>query len=87
MGGLALGIGSGARGDKLVTILIGGLVGGFLGALVYELIGAFAFPMAGTTKPISETGTRAIARLAVAIFAAAGAAWGAGESRPGPSPG
>ena len=70
-----------------MKVILGGLVGGLLGAVVYEMIGAFVFPMDKTTQPISETwGTRLIARLAVAIFAAAGAAWGASESRPRPSP-
>jgi len=82
-GGLALGIGSGARRAHLMKIVLGGLVGGLLGAVVYEMLGAFAFPMAATTKPISETwGTRLIARLSVAILAAVGAAWGVNESRP-----
>jgi len=66
-----------------MKFVLGGLVGGLLGAVVYEMLGAFAFPMAATTKPISETwGTRLIARLSVAILAAVGDAWGVNESRP-----
>ncbi len=82
-GGLAFGIGFGAGRAQLIKIIMGGLVGGLVGTVAYELIGAFAFPMAYTPRPISETwGTRLIARLAVTIFAAAGVARGAAESHP-----
>ena len=82
-GGLALGIGFGVRRAELWKIILGGLVGGLLGAIIYELIGAFVFPMSATTKPISESGvTRLIARLAVSIFSAAGAVLAVSDTEP-----
>lgn len=84
-GGLAFGLGLGVR-RGLPRIVLGGLAGAALGAFVYELIGAVAFPAAQTTQFVSATGpTRLLARLAVTILAAAGVALAAGEpdSRPG----
>jgi outer membrane lipoprotein SlyB len=75
--GAAFGIGLGNRGRAL-RALIGGLLGAIAGVLVYEMVGAFEFPLDGTTDPLSATwGTRLFARLAVTIFASAGAAIGA----------
>jgi hypothetical protein len=69
--------GSGLGGRPL-RALLGGLLGAAAGVLVYELVGAVEFPLDGTSNPISATwGTRLFARLAVTIFASAGAAIGA----------
>jgi hypothetical protein len=78
-GGLAFGLGA-RRG--LPWIVLGGLAGAALGAIVYELIGAVAFPAAQTTQFVSATGpTRLFARLAVTILAAAGVALAASERK------
>ncbi len=74
--GAAFGIGLGGRGRTL-RALLGGLLGATAGALVYEIVGALAFPLDGTSEPVSATWvTRLFARLAVAILASAGAAIG-----------
>jgi hypothetical protein len=73
-GGLALGLGLGGRGN-ILRATIGGLVGGALGTTAYDLIGALAFPMAGTGGALSTAwGARLLAHLCVAIPAALGAA-------------
>jgi len=75
--GAAFGIGLGDRGSALRGLL-GGLLGATAGALVYEMVGALAFPLAGTSDPVSATwATRLFALLAVSIFTSAGAAIGA----------
>jgi hypothetical protein len=75
--GAAFGIGLGGRGRTLHALL-GGLLGATAGVLVYELVGAVAFPLDRTSNPVSATwGTRLFARLAVTILASAGAAIGA----------
>ncbi len=74
---LALGIGLGDRG-RAVRAILGGLLGGIAGVVVYEFVGILAFPLDETTMPISATGgTRLLARLAVAVLASAGAAMNA----------
>ncbi|MDR3618778.1 MAG: hypothetical protein P4L85_05460 [Paludisphaera borealis] len=81
--GLAFGIGLGGRSRVLRSVL-GGLVGGALGAAVYELIGAFAFPLDRTVQPLSISWeSRLLAREAVAVFVAAGAAAAYAEPRRG----
>jgi outer membrane lipoprotein SlyB len=80
--GAAFGIGLGDRGRAL-RALLGGILGAAAGALVYEMVGALAFPLEGTSNPISATwGTRLLARLAVTILISAGAATGALSGRP-----
>jgi hypothetical protein len=75
--GAAFGIGLGDRG-RTFRALLGGLLGATAGVLVYELVGAVAFPLDGTSDPVSATwGTRLFARLAVTIFTSGGAAIGA----------
>jgi hypothetical protein len=75
--GAAFGIGLGGRA-RAIRALLGGLLGATAGVLVYELVGAVAFPLDGTSNPVSATwGTRLFARLAVTIFASGGAAIGA----------
>ena len=74
-GGLAFGIGSGGDRRRIARTTIGGLVGGALAAVAYETIGALAFPLADTPRPLSLTWrSRLLARLLVATLAAAGAA-------------
>ena len=51
-GGLAFGIGLGGR-DRWMKSLLGGLVGAALATVVYELVGAIAFPTDKTELPIS----------------------------------
>jgi hypothetical protein len=72
--GLAFGIGRG--GSKLGALLrgaIGGLIGAVVGTALYEMIGAFGFPMDRTTSPIADTATtRLLARLCVALGTAVG---------------
>jgi hypothetical protein len=75
--GAAFGIGLGGRGRALRAFL-GGLFGAFAGVLVYELVGAYAFPLDATSDPFSATSvTRLFARLSETIFTSAGAAIGA----------
>ncbi|MDR3619868.1 MAG: hypothetical protein P4L85_11010 [Paludisphaera borealis] len=64
--------------------LLGGLLGAVGGVVIYEVVGALAFPLDQTTKPISATaGTRLLGRIMVASLAAAGAAKSAGAARIG----
>jgi hypothetical protein len=71
VGGLAVGIGRG-RWGQIPSLMIGGLVGAVIGAIVYEAIGGTVTPMAGTGDAISMTWpTRLLARLLVAVGAAA----------------
>ena len=73
-GGLAFGIGFGGEKRQIARAAIGGLVGGVLGAAAYEMIGATAFPLADTPRPLSLTwGTRLLARLLVTTLVAVGA--------------
>jgi len=77
VGGAAFGIGLGDR-SRVVRAVIGGLLGAIAGALVYEMVGAIAFPLDKISDPISVTwGTRLFARLAVTTLASAGVAMGA----------
>lgn len=73
--GAAFGYGLGGR--RLVPrALVGGLLGAVAGVLIYEIVGAIAFPLDQTTRPISESaGSRLLARFAVATLTAVGAYW------------
>jgi len=72
-GGLALGLG--IRGSVGRT-LGGGLLGAVGGAILYELVGALAFPSGRTGEPLSATPvTRLFFFLAVALLTAMGAVW------------
>jgi hypothetical protein len=79
-GGLAFGIGIGGR-DRWLKSLVGGLIGAALGTVIYEIVGAIAFPAARTHLPISETATtRAMLHILVAGYAGVGAAYALGLS-------
>jgi hypothetical protein len=72
-GGLALGLGMGGGVGRTIG---GGLLGAVGGAIVYELVGALAFPSGRTGEPLSATPTtRLFFLLAVALLAAVGAIW------------
>jgi hypothetical protein len=74
-GGLAFWLGLGGDTRRLARATIGGLVGGALAAVAYDIIGALAFSLADTPKPLSLTwGTRLLARLLVTTMAAGGVA-------------
>jgi len=66
-GSLAVGL-KGLRGSALLKGILGGLLGALIGAVLYNGIGAFAFPLDNTTYPVSTTPiTRLLARIVVAI--------------------
>jgi hypothetical protein len=68
-GGAAFAIGLGAGRVRLLKAAFGGLIGAVLGAALYELIGATAFPVDKTTYPLATTWiARLLARLLVAIL-------------------
>ncbi|MFI5458558.1 MAG: hypothetical protein ACHRXM_24255, partial [Isosphaerales bacterium] len=50
--GLAFGLG---RQGRWAHSALGGLLGGVAGAIVYELVGAIAFPLNKTSQPVSAT--------------------------------
>jgi hypothetical protein len=80
--GLAYGIGRGGRAAALPGAL-GGLVGALLGTMVYDLAGAVIAPLAETGAPLSATwATRLLARVAVSVLAALGAAWATAPTAP-----
>ena len=80
--GLAFGLGLGER-FRLPVIVQAALAGAALGAVIYELVGALAFPTAQTARFVSTTWqTRLFARLAVSVLTAAAAALAA--KAPGP---
>ncbi len=63
--GLALGVGMGGR-SRMIRTLLGGALGGMLGAGAYELLGAFLFPLEPTNQLIP---TVAPARLLALVLA------------------
>ena len=73
IGGLAFGLGLGGQGRWKATLL-GGLVGAAAATIVYEIVGALAFPSSKTDMPVSSSiTTRGLAQLLVAILSAGGA--------------
>jgi len=65
--GLALALGLGERQFGGRT-LVAGFMGALLGAVAFDLIGAFLFPLARTADPVAETWSmRLIARLLVSV--------------------
>ena len=76
-GGASFGVGLGDR-SRGFRAALGGLLGGTAGALVYEMVGALAFPLAKTSGPIATTwDARLLAQLAVTILTSGGVAMGA----------
>ena len=69
--GLAVAIGLGE--PRLIgRAMVAGLAGAVLGAVAFDVVGAFAFPLAKTDSPISRTwASRLLARLLVTIGTAA----------------
>ena len=85
--GLAFGLGLGGRGRWLRGAL-GGLLGGIAATMLYDLVGALAFPLDKTSDPVAATlVTRLFAQLTVGLLVAAGAALGMAppkdKTRPG----
>jgi hypothetical protein len=73
--GLALGIGLGG-GSRILRALFGGILGAAIGTVVYEFVGAIAFPMSETFRPMAVTmAPRLVAHASVAIFSALVACW------------
>jgi hypothetical protein len=85
--GLAFGLGLGGRG-RWARCALGGLLGGVAATMIYDVVGALAFPLDKTSQPVAATVVaRLFAQLAVAVFVAAGATMGAGDApRPSPTP-
>jgi hypothetical protein len=73
-GGLAFGVGLGGRG-RAACGLAGGLLGGAVGAVLFEVLGALALPGVRMTDPVPGTwDVRLIAQAAATITVAAGVA-------------
>jgi hypothetical protein len=80
--GVAFGIGSGTR-KVFVGSLIGGITGGALAALLFDVCGAF-LPLAHTERPLSEeAGTRLAAAALLSVFVVFGTVT---VARQGPRP-
>jgi hypothetical protein len=76
VGGWAFARGLAARGGALALVL-GGFFGVIVGTILYEFLGALAFPLAASHHVISDTiATRLLARVVVTTCAAAGVAFG-----------
>ena len=77
------GVRTGGRGPAVcVRGMVGGLMGAVLGAAIYEITGALAFPMSRTFQPsASEWAPRLMARLLVSGLAAVGAALAVADRR------
>lgn len=81
VGGGAFGLGAGGR-SLWVRTAIGGWVGAALAIVVYELVGALAFPTHQTQFPLAGSPeTRAMAWILVALGAAIGMILAAKESK------
>jgi hypothetical protein len=79
--GLALGLGLGGP-IQWARCALGGFLGGVAAAIVYDLIGALAFPLDKTSQPVSATVlTRFLAQLIVGVVVAAAAARAAAQVR------
>ncbi len=74
--GLAFGIGLGGR-DRIIRVTVGAMLGAIGGALLCEVLGVLAFPLAKTHLPVSGSmTTRLCAHLALTLFIAAGVSFG-----------
>lgn len=79
--GLALGVGL-DRWHRLASCITSGLVGGVIGAFLYEVVGALLFASAKTSQPIANRWPpRLVGYLLAATFIALLAGWGAAPSR------
>ncbi|RUL89134.1 hypothetical protein [Tautonia sociabilis] len=82
-GGLALGLGAGGGRSRIARVAVGGLVGGAIGAAVYEVGGAILFPIAKTSQPIAEEAmARLLAHSVTSVLAALVAAMSLAEPKP-----
>ncbi len=73
--GLAFGLGLGGR-EVVARTLWGGAFGAIVATVVFELIYAIAFPLAGSEQLVLSTGpSRLVASFCIALFTAGGAAW------------
>ena len=79
-GGAAMGIGLGGRTGQTI---VGGLAGAAGGAVLFEVIGALAFPTARTAEPISAA---MASRLMLLLFVTVCAAMGAVQATRPPAP-
>ena len=68
--GLALVIGLGET-RRLAHAALGGAIGAVVGAVVYDLIGAFALPFANTADPLATTAVARLLELVVPAIAIA----------------
>jgi hypothetical protein len=76
--GLALGLGVGGS-LRALKAACGGFLGALCGALIFDFLGALAFPLEETGLPTSSTArTRLLARILVAVMTALGATIAAG---------
>lgn len=67
--GLALGLGSNLDARQTRLAIVGGLLGAAIAAILYEVAGALAFPLAETDLPISKSpGSRFLARILLALL-------------------
>ena len=79
--GLAFGIGLGDR-RRVAQAAIGGFLGALLATVLFDALGAIAFPFSRADLPIAETvPVRLLSRLLVAAGVALGAAWSVRERR------
>ena len=74
VGGLALGLGARSR-RRVMPVVIGGVAGAVIGTISFEFLGALAFPLAETGRPISGTATtRLVAWFMILATSATGSA-------------
>jgi hypothetical protein len=88
-GGAAFGIGLGGN-RRVAVAALGGLIGGALGTVVYDIAGTMVFPAARTTEPLAISwGARLLAMLSISVLTAAMAAMAVGspQRKRGPAPG
>lgn len=72
--GGAFGLGAGG-GQRMLRALVGGAVGAAIGAVLYEMVGAVAFPLSTTTRLVSLTWeSRLFANLSACLAASLGLA-------------
>jgi hypothetical protein len=81
IGGLAFGLGVGGNGRRVTAALSGGLIGAAIAAVIYEIVGAVAFPTSKTDLPLSSSvATRGLAQILVAISSSLGAVVALGKA-------